>query len=160
MNNYLSVVIDCMCATFGFVIIGVFICFQSVVECPDLLLIFSLFDTDKEFLCCVLDIVSVFAGKLVIDNWAPFDDLVASVLVGNASLFASKLDIDGLAPFNGSVEALWASGTIFYITIKVSPKKTCRLQCFVPELLKAAVTGSSLHCFLLQGCTALEAAGQ
>ena len=31
--------------------------FQSVVvECPDLLLMFSLFVTDKEFLCCVLDI--------------------------------------------------------------------------------------------------------
>ena len=27
---------------------------------------FSLFVTDTEFLCCVLDIVSVFAGKLVI----------------------------------------------------------------------------------------------
>ena len=74
---------------------------------------FSLFVTDKEFLCCVLDIVSVFAGKLVIDNWAPFDDLIASEFVGNASVFASKLDIDGWAPFNGSVEALGASGTIF-----------------------------------------------
>ena len=51
-----------------YVIIGVFRYFQSVVECPDLLLMFSLFVTDKEFLCCVLDIVSVFAGKLVIDN--------------------------------------------------------------------------------------------
>ena len=68
MNNYLSVVIDCICATFGYVIIDVFRYFQSVVECPDLLLMFSLFVTDKEFLCCVLDIVSVFAGKLVIDN--------------------------------------------------------------------------------------------
>ena len=38
-----------------------------VVDCPDLLLMFSLFVTDKEFLCCVLDIVLVFAGKLVID---------------------------------------------------------------------------------------------
>ena len=44
----------------------------------------------------MLDIVSVFAGKLVIDNWAPFDDFVASVFVGNASVFASKLDIDAL----------------------------------------------------------------
>ena len=61
-----------------------------------------LFVTDKEFLCCVLDIVSVFAGKLVINNWAPFDVLFASVLVGNASVFASKLDIDGWVPFNDS----------------------------------------------------------
>ena len=74
-------------------------------------------------LCCVLDIVSVFAGKLVIDNCALFDDLIASVFVGNASVFASKLDIDGWAPFYGSVQALGASGTIFYITIKVSPQK-------------------------------------
>ena len=43
--------------------------FLSVaVECPDSLLMFSLLVTDKEFLCCVLDIVSVFAGKLVIDT--------------------------------------------------------------------------------------------
>ena len=67
--NYLSVVIDCMCATFGFVIIGVFRYFLSVaVEFPDLLLMFSLFVTDKEFLCYVLDIVFVFAGKLVIES--------------------------------------------------------------------------------------------
>ena len=39
-----------------------------VVECPDLLLMFSLFVIDKEFLHCVLDIASVFAGKLVIDG--------------------------------------------------------------------------------------------
>ena len=64
-----------------------------------------LFVTDKEFLCCVLDIVSVFAGKLVIDNWAPFDALFASVFVSNASVFISKLYIDGCAPFNDSVEA-------------------------------------------------------
>ena len=50
-------------------IIGVFRYFLSVVvECPDLLLMFSLFVTDKEFLCCVLDIVSVIACKLFIDN--------------------------------------------------------------------------------------------
>ena len=36
-----------------------------VVECPDLLLMFSFFVSDKGFLCCVLDIVSVFAGKLI-----------------------------------------------------------------------------------------------
>ena len=42
--DYLSVVIDWICATFGYVIIGVFRYFQSVVaECPDLLLMFSLF---------------------------------------------------------------------------------------------------------------------
>ena len=41
MNNYLSVVIDCICTTFGYVIVGVFRYFQSVVECPDLLLMFS-----------------------------------------------------------------------------------------------------------------------
>ena len=65
--NYLAVVIYCMCASFSFVIIGVFRHFQSVVvECCDLLLMFSLFVTTKEFVCCVLDIVSVFAGKLVI----------------------------------------------------------------------------------------------
>ena len=58
-----------MCATFGYVIIGAFRYFLSVVvECPNLLLIFSLFVTDKEFLRYVLDIVLVFAGKLVIDN--------------------------------------------------------------------------------------------
>ena len=68
LNNYLSVVIDCICATFGYVITGVFRYFQSVVECPDLLLMFSLFVTDKKFLCCVLNIVSVLAGMLVIDN--------------------------------------------------------------------------------------------
>ena len=56
-----------MCASFDFVIIGVFRHFQSVVvECPDLLLMFSLFVTAKEFVCCVLDIVSVLVGKLVI----------------------------------------------------------------------------------------------
>ena len=60
---------------------------------------FSLFVTDTEFLCCVLDIVSVFAGKLVIDSSAPFNGLViASVFASNASVFASKLDIDGWAP--------------------------------------------------------------
>ena len=37
-----------------------------VVECPDLLLMFALLVSDKEFLCCVLDIVSVLAGKLVL----------------------------------------------------------------------------------------------
>ena len=52
----------------GYVTIYVFRYFQSVVECPDLLLMFCLFVTDKQFLCCVLDSVSVFAGKLVIDN--------------------------------------------------------------------------------------------
>ena len=107
-------------ATFGYVIIRVFRYFQSVVECPDLSLMFSLF---KEFLCCVLVIVSVFGGKLVIDNSASFVDLIASVFVGNASVLASKLDIDGWAPFSGSVEASGASGTILYITIKVSPKE-------------------------------------
>ena len=57
-----------MCARFSFMIIGVFRYFLSVVvECPDLLLTFSLFATDKQFLCYVLDIVSVFSGKLVID---------------------------------------------------------------------------------------------
>ena len=62
---------------------------------------------DKKFLCCVLDIVLVFAGRLqlVVDNWAPFDNLAASVFAGNVSVFASKLDIDGWAPFNGLVEA-------------------------------------------------------
>ena len=101
--NCLFVVIDCMCATFGFVSTGVFRYFLSVrVECTDLLLMFSLLVTDKEFLCCVLEIVSVFAGKLVIDNGAPFNDLVASTFVGNASMlasnasvFATKSDIDG-----------------------------------------------------------------
>ena len=71
MYIILTVVINCMCAmhTFGFVIIGVFRYFLNVVvECSDLLLMFSLFVTDKEFVCCVLDIVSVFAGKLVIDS--------------------------------------------------------------------------------------------
>ena len=58
-----------MCATFGYVIPGVFRYFLSVVvEYADLLLMFSLFVTDEEFLCCVLDIVSVFTGKLVIDG--------------------------------------------------------------------------------------------
>ena len=57
-----------MCARFSFMIIGVCRYFLSVVvECPDLLLTFSLFATDKQFLCYVLDIVSVFFGKLVID---------------------------------------------------------------------------------------------
>ena len=93
-----------MCARFGFVIIGVFRYFLSVVECHDLLLMLSLFVTDKEFVCCVLDIVSVLAGKLVIDSWVLFDDLVASVFGGNVSLFASKLDTDGWGPFNDSVE--------------------------------------------------------
>ena len=52
--NYLAVVIDCMCARFGCMIIGLFRYFLSVVvECPGLLLMFSLFATDK-----VLDIVS------------------------------------------------------------------------------------------------------
>ena len=37
-----------------------------VVECPELLLMFSLLVSDKEFLCCVMDIVSVFADKLVL----------------------------------------------------------------------------------------------
>ena len=69
MNNYLRICSHRLhSATFGYVIIGVFRYFQSVVECPDLLLMFSLFVTDKEFLCCVLDIVSVFAGKLVTDS--------------------------------------------------------------------------------------------
>ena len=50
-------------------IIGVSRYFLSViVECRDLLLVFSLFVTDKEHLCCLLDIVSLFAGKLVIDT--------------------------------------------------------------------------------------------
>ena len=61
---------------------------------------FSLSVTDKEFLCCVLDIVSLFAGKLVIDSSVLFDDLVTSVFAGNASVFASRW-----ALFNGSVEA-------------------------------------------------------
>ena len=66
LTTYVSVVIDFMCTTFGYVIIGVFRYFlKVVVECPDLLLMFSLFE---KFLCCVLDIVSVFAGKLVIDS--------------------------------------------------------------------------------------------
>ena len=66
LTTYVSVVIDFMCTTFGYVIIGVFRYFlKVVVECPDLLLMFSLFEN---FLCCVLDIVSVFAGKLVIDS--------------------------------------------------------------------------------------------
>ena len=56
-------------ATFSYVSIGVIRYFVSVaVECPDFLLMFSLFVTDKEFLCCMLDIVSVFAGKLVNDS--------------------------------------------------------------------------------------------
>ena len=61
-----------MCATFCFVIIGVLRYFLSVVvECLDLLLMFSLFVTDKEFLCCVHvgHCFSInFAGKLVIDS--------------------------------------------------------------------------------------------
>ena len=57
-----------MCTTFGYGIIVVFRCFLSVVEYPNLLLMFSLFITDKEFLCCELDNVSVFAGKFVIDS--------------------------------------------------------------------------------------------
>ena len=64
---------------FGFVIIGVFRCLLSVVECPDLLLMFSLFVTDKQFVLCVLD-----TGKLDV----PFIDLIAAVLV-------DKLDTDG-----------------------------------------------------------------
>ena len=40
-----------------------------VVESPDLLLMFSLLVSDKELLCCVLDIVSVFAGKLIVDSF-------------------------------------------------------------------------------------------
>ena len=80
-----------MCAKFGFVITGVFRYFLSViVECHDLLLMLSLFVTDKEYLCCVLDIVSLFAGKLVIDISVPFDDLVTSVFAGNISLFTTS----------------------------------------------------------------------
>ena len=80
-----------MCTKFDFVITGVFRYFLSViVECRDLLLVFSLFVTDKEHLCYVLDIVSLFAGKLVIDSSVPFDDLVTSVFVSNASVFANS----------------------------------------------------------------------
>ena len=59
-----------------------------VVECPDLLLMFSLFVADKEFVDCVLDIASLFARKLVIDDLTPFSDSIASGFVG-------KLVIDG-----------------------------------------------------------------
>ena len=45
-----------------------------VVDYPDLLLMYSLFVTDKEFVHYVLDIVSVFASKLHTDDWAPFND--------------------------------------------------------------------------------------
>ena len=45
-----------------------------VVEYPDLLLMYSLFVTDKESVHYMLDIVSVFAGKLHTDDWAPFND--------------------------------------------------------------------------------------
>ena len=39
--NYMAVVINCMCTTFNFVVIGMFRYFLSVVvECPDLLLMF------------------------------------------------------------------------------------------------------------------------
>ena len=80
-----------MCAKFGFVITGVFRYFLSVtVECYDLLLMLSLFVTDKEYLCCVLDIVSLFAGKLVVDISVPFDDLVTSVFADNTSLFTTS----------------------------------------------------------------------
>ena len=42
---------------FGFLIVGVFRYLLSVVvECPDLLLMFALFVTDKEFVLYVLDI--------------------------------------------------------------------------------------------------------
>ena len=55
------------------------------------------------------------------------------------------VNIEGWAPFSGSVEASGASGTILYITIKVSPKKICRLQCFFPELIESSY---SSHRFL------------
>ena len=51
--------------------------------------------------------------------------------------------------------------TIFFITVKVSPTK--RLAVYSVSFLSsltAAVTGFSLHCFLLQVGAALEAAGQ
>ena len=55
-----------MCTRFGFVIIGMLRYLLSVaVKCPDLLLMFSLFVIDKEFVQCMLDFISVFAGKLV-----------------------------------------------------------------------------------------------
>ena len=41
---------------------------STVVEYPDLLLMFYLFVTDKEFLCCMLDTVSIFTSKIFIDN--------------------------------------------------------------------------------------------
>ena len=44
------------------------LCVNVVVKFPDLLLMFSLFVTDKGFACYVLDIASVFAGKLVVDS--------------------------------------------------------------------------------------------
>ena len=66
-----------------FVTIGVFRYLLSIVlECPDLLLTFSLFATRKEFVHFVLDVASVFAGKLDI----PFSDSIAG-----------KLDNDGWA---------------------------------------------------------------
>ena len=64
---------------FGFVIECVFRYLLSVVvEYPDLLLMFSLFVTNKEFVLCVLD-----TGKVDVR----FSDLIASVLV-------DKLDTD------------------------------------------------------------------
>ena len=68
---------------FDFVTIGVFRYLLSiVVECPDMLLTFSLFVTGKEFVHFVLDVASVFAGKLDIS----FSDTIVG-----------KLDTDGWA---------------------------------------------------------------
>ena len=51
-----------------------------------------------------MGVVSVFASKLVIDSWTPFDDLFASVFADIALVFASKLDTDAWSPFNDLVE--------------------------------------------------------
>ena len=68
---------------FDFVTIGAFrYLLGIVVERPDMLLTFSLFVTGKEFVHFVLDIASVFAGKLIIS----FSDSIVG-----------KLDTDGWA---------------------------------------------------------------
>ena len=109
---------------------------------------FSLSVTDKEHLCCVLDIVSLCAGKLVIDSSIPFDDLVTSVFVSNASVFASSWILMVVLHLLAQQRLQGASGN------KLKIELACPMShSVIDAVMKSRLEKPVQHNNLLMGCT-------
>ena len=122
-------------------IIGVFRYFQSVAECPDLLLMFSLLQIKNFYAVC----------------WTLFQYLPASwflivehhLLLGCLSICRQSFSVCQQVGYRWLSFIQWLSKGFrgfrnhFLYHRKSFPQKTCCLQCFFPELIE-----SSSHSFL------------